>query len=142
MLFCFPEPWMNIFCSSGLSSSSSERRTSSSSLANAILPGRDLVHMVNKGSIQSIEDNLKAIQNYPQPSTYMKIQAFLGLTGHYRCFIRHYVHKVEPLNAHLSGDGASKKGEALELSEAAKATFAELKEVVLSAPVLAFTDFD
>ena len=38
-------------------------------------------------------------------------------------------------------DGTSKKGEALELSQAAKAIFMELKEIVLPAPVLAFADF-
>ena len=47
-----------------------------------------LAHKVSKAGVQPSDINVKAIAEYAPPQTYTKIRAFLGLMGHYRCFIK------------------------------------------------------
>ena len=76
------------------------------------------------------------------PQAYIKIQAFLGLIGHYWQFITGFAHVAQPLHEHLSGEGASKKSKQVMLTNDAHIAFEMLKEACLEAPVLAFADFD
>ena len=46
-----------------------------------------------------------------QSVTFSKRRAFLGLGGHYRRFIKGFACIAQPLNNHLTGEGASKKFE-------------------------------
>ena len=55
------------------------------------------------------------------PQTYTKIQAFLGLVGHYLQFIKGFTYIMQPLHKHLSGEGVSKKNEGITLMEDALA---------------------
>ena len=57
----------------------------------------------------------------------MEIQAFLGLVGHYRQFIKGFAWIAQPLNEHLAGEGASRKSEWVLLSEDALDAFQVLK---------------
>ena len=70
-----------------------------------------LVHQVSKEGVQPSNSNLRAITVCALPQTYIKIQAFLGLVGHYQWFIKGFVHIAQPLNRLLSGEGASRKSE-------------------------------
>ena len=72
----------------------------------------------------------------------MEIQAFLGLVGHYRQFIKVFACVAQPLHEHLSWEGAHKKSEQVMLMVKAKGTFKTLKKACLKAPVLAFADFN
>ena len=47
-----------------------------------------LAHKVSKAGIRPSNINVKAIAEYAPPQTYTEIRAFLGLVGHYRCFIK------------------------------------------------------
>ena len=71
----------------------------------------------------------------------MEIQAFLGLIGHYKQFIKGFAWIAQPLNEHLAGEGASRKSEWVLLSEDALEAFQALKQAFMSSPVLAFTDY-
>ena len=75
------------------------------------------------------------------PQNYTEVCAFLVLVGHYRRFIKGFVHIVQPLNEHLTGEGASRKSEQVSLSEDALKAFAVLKQVCMTAPVLAFANY-
>ena len=44
-------------------------------------------HMSKKGVLPS-KKNLQAIAECPTPDTYTKVKSFVGLVGHYRCFIK------------------------------------------------------
>ena len=78
---------------------------------------------------------------HPPPQTYTEVHAFLGLVGHHRRFIRGFAHIVQPLNEHLTGEGASRKSEQVSFLEDALKAFKALKQVCMTAPVLAFTDY-
>ena len=70
-----------------------------------------LAHQVSKQVVQHSDANLKAIAECALPWTYMEIQAFLGLMGHYRQFIKGFAQTAQPLNEHLTREGASGKSE-------------------------------
>ena len=100
-----------------------------------------LAHKVSKEGIRPSNTNVRAIAKYAPPQTYTEIRAFLGLVGHYRCFIKGFAQIAQPLNEHLAGEGASQKSEQVLLSEEALKAFEELKQACMQSPVLAFADY-
>ena len=70
-----------------------------------------LVHQVSKEGVQPRDSNLRAIAECALPQTYMEIQAFLNLVGHYWQFIKDFTCTAQLLNRLLSGEGASRKSE-------------------------------
>ena len=69
------------------------------------------------------------------------MHAFLGLVGHYRRFIKGFAHIAKPLSEHLAGEEASRKSEWVSFSEDALKAFETLKQVYMTAPILAFADY-
>ena len=100
-----------------------------------------LAHKVSKEGVWPSDINMRAIAKYAPPQTYTEIKAFLGLVGHYRCFIKGFAWIAQPLNEHLAGEGASQKLEWVSLSEEALKAFEALKQACIQSPVLAFTDY-
>ena len=100
-----------------------------------------LAHKVSKEGIRPSNINVRAITEYAPPQTYTEIRAFLGLVGHYICFIKGFAQIAQPLNEHLAGEGASQKLERVSLLEEALKAFEELKQACMQVPVLAFTDY-
>ena len=92
--------------------------------------------------LQPSKENLKAVAEFALPQTYMEIWAFLHYVGHYWQFIKGFACITQPLHKYLSGEDASKKSKWVMLTEEAKDTFGTLKKVSLTAPVLAFADFN
>ena len=85
-------------------------------------------------------DNLKAIAKYPEPMMYTATKGFIGLTGHYRHFIKDFAKITEPLHDYARGNTAKKRRELVVLNETARNAFHKLKKAVMSAPVLAYPD--
>ena len=100
-----------------------------------------LAHQVSKWGVQPSNTNLKAIAECAPPQTYTEIQAFLGLVGHYRQFIKGFAQIAQPLNKHLAGEGASRKSEWVSLSENVLEAFQTLKRACMISPVLAFANY-
>ena len=71
----------------------------------------------------------------------MEVHAFLGLVGHYKRFIKGFIHIAKPLSEHLAGEGASRKSEWVSLTAEALRAFKALKQVCMTAPILAFADY-
>ena len=71
---------------------------------------------------------------------YTTIKGFIGLMGHYRCFIKDFAKIVDPLHEYARGDTARKKKERVVLNKASRDAFYKLKKAVMSAPVLAYPD--
>ena len=100
-----------------------------------------MANQVSKEGVQPSNLNLKAIAECTPPQTYTEVHAFLGLVGHYRRFIKWFTWIAQPLNDHLTGEGASKKSEWVSLSEDALKAFEALKQACMTAPALAFADY-
>ena len=100
-----------------------------------------LAHQVSKQGVWPSNTNLKAIAECTPLQTYTEIQAFFGLVGHYRWFIKSFAWIAQPLNKHLAGEGASRKLEQVLFSENALEAFQALKQACMSSPVLAFANY-
>ena len=86
------------------------------------------------------QDNLKAIAEYPEPTTYTSICGFIGIIGHYPQFIEDFAKIAEPLHNYTRGDLHKKKKESLTLNKKAKEAFNVLKKAIMTAPVLTYPD--
>ena len=85
--------------------------------------------------------NLQAIAECALPQTYMEVHAFLSLMDNYRRFIKGFAHIAQPLSEYLAWEGASRKSEWVLLTEDALRAFKALKQVCMTAPILAFADY-
>ena len=47
-----------------------------------------LAHHVSQKGVLPSKKNLESIAQCPRPDTYTKVKSFVGLVGHYRCFIK------------------------------------------------------
>ena len=70
------------------------------------------------------------------------MKSFVGLTGHYRCFIKGFAKIAVPLYDLTSGNNKDKKSEHVDLSPEALEAFDRLKAACLQAPIPAFPDFN
>ncbi|XP_061337713.1 uncharacterized protein LOC133284661 [Gastrolobium bilobum] len=76
----------------------------------------------------------KAILEWPIPTSATQVRAFLGLSGYYCRFIRHYASIAAPLTDLLTKEGFS-------WSSAAEEAFTKLKKSLTTAPILALPNF-
>ena len=101
-----------------------------------------LAHHVSRKGVHPSKKNLKSIVQCLPPDTYTKVKAFVGLVGHYQCFIKSFAKIAAPLYDLTSRDNKDKKSEHVNLSPEARETFDCLKAACLQAPILAFPDFN
>ena len=101
-----------------------------------------LAHHVSKEGVWPSKKNLESIAQCPPPDTYTKVKSFVGLVGHYRCFIKGFAKIAVPLYDRTSGENKDKKSEHVNLSPEAWEAFERLKANCLQAPILAFPDFN
>jgi transposase InsO family protein len=74
------------------------------------------------------------VQNWPQPTSKLELQSFLGFVNFYRRFIQDFSHHARPLFNLTKADASWKWGTAEEDA------FSKLKELITSAPVLESPD--
>ena len=101
-----------------------------------------LAHHVSQKGVLPSKKNLESIAQCPPPDTYTKVKSFVGLVGHYRCFIKGFAKIAAPLYDLTSGDNKDKKSEHVDLSPEAREAFDRLKAACLQAPILSFPDFN
>ena len=101
-----------------------------------------LAHHVSQKGVLPSKKNLESIAQCPPPDTYTKVKSFMGLVGHYRCFIKRFAKIAAPLYDLTSGDNKDKKSEHVNLSPEAREAFDHLKAACLQAPILSFPDFN
>ena len=101
-----------------------------------------LVHHVSQKGVLPLKKNLESIAQCPHLDTYTKVKSFVGLVGHYRCFIKGFAKIAAPLHDLTSGNNKDKKSEHVNLSPEAHEAFDCLKTACHQAPILAFQDFN
>lgn len=92
-----------------------------------------LGHFVTKEGVSTDPNKIRAIQEWPTPSTVKQLHSFLGLTGYYQRFIHNYGIICRPLHDLLRKD-------AFIWSNVAEDAFQQLKQALTTAPVLAMPD--
>ena len=100
-----------------------------------------LAHHVSQKGVLLSKKNLESIAQCPPLDMYTKVKSFVGLVGHYRCFIKGFAKIAAPLYDLTSGDNKDKKLEHVDLSSEACEAFDHLKAACLQAPILSFPDF-
>jgi hypothetical protein len=81
------------------------------------------------------DSKIESIRTWPVPTNLKELRGFLGLSGYYRKFIKHYAIISQPLMALL------KKGTLFIWSADADLAFGILKQALMTAPMLALPDF-
>ncbi|XP_024014856.1 uncharacterized protein LOC112088827 [Eutrema salsugineum] len=92
--------------------------------------------VVSSQGLQVDQDKIKAIQEWPTPTTIGHVRSFHGLASFYRRFVKDFSTIAAPLTAVIKKDVAFKWGK---LQEEA---FQKLKNRLTHAPVLVLPDFD
>ena len=101
-----------------------------------------LAHHVSQKGVLPLKKNLESIAQCPPLDTYTKVKSFVGLVGHYRCFIKGFAKIAALLYDLTSGNNKDKKSEHVDLSPKAREAFNRLKAACLQAPILSFPDFN
>ena len=101
-----------------------------------------LGHKVSEEGMKPGEEGLKSIAEMAPPRNYTEIRRFLGATGFFRCFIKNYARIARPLNDLLEGEASKWKAQPVDLTPEAVEAFNLLKTKCVTAPVLAFADFE
>lgn len=95
-----------------------------------------LGHRVSGSSIAPDPEKLKAVVDWPIPSSVPDVRKFLGFANYFRRFIDHYSFISRPLEE-MTGKGAH-----FEWNEARQCAFEQLKRALLQAPVLRLANVD
>ena len=101
-----------------------------------------LGHRVSADRMKPGTENVEGIAEMAPPTMYTGIRRFLGATGFYRRFIKGYAKIAQPLNDLISNENSKLKGQEVKLMVEALDAFHKLKVKCMTAPVLAFADFE
>ena len=93
-----------------------------------------LAHHGSQKGVLSSKKNLESIAQCLPPDTYTKVKSFVGLVGHYRCFIKGFAKIAVPLYDLTSGNNKDKKLEHIDLSPEALEAFDHLRQPVFRLP--------
>ena len=95
---------------------------------------RFLGHVVGADGISVDPEKIRAIIDWPAPTTPTEVRSFLGLAGYYRRFVRDFSKIAAPLTA------LTKKDTRCEWTEKCESAFRILKERLTMTPVLALLE--
>lgn len=95
-----------------------------------------LGHMIEKGKIYPIKDNVKAIKEFPRPTTRKMVRQLLGKINFYHKFIDHCTQRLNPLHNLL------KKDEKFIWTNECENCFQQIKQYLCSTPILAIYDHE
>ncbi|GFV25851.1 retrovirus-related Pol polyprotein from transposon 297 [Trichonephila clavipes] len=97
-----------------------------------------LGHRIGSGSRSPSDLKIKAIADFPRPTTKTHVRSFLGLVGYYSHYIPNYSTIASPLTDALKG---KIKKEKITWDEKCGKAFEELKAKLVTQPILFAPDF-
>ena len=95
-----------------------------------------LGHVVSSEGVETDPKKVSCNQEWPTPKDVKELRQFLGLASYYRRFIKSFALKASPLYR------LTEKGRRWEWTKECGESFATLKQTLVSAPILAFPNFD
>lgn len=106
---------------------------------NFCLPSlKYLGFVVDRHGLRTDPDKVKAMLDYPVPKTATEVKRFIGMCSWYRRFVKDYSTITAPVNALLKGRRKSQK---VVWNEEADDAFRQIKQALVSAPILSSPDF-
>ena len=100
-----------------------------------------LGHTVDSNGISPLDSKVKAIVEFPQPTSQRKLRQFLGLINFYHRFLKNAAQILHPLNTLLSTPKKHTSKELVWTTEATQA-FHTIKEVIAKATLLSHPKLD
>ena len=97
---------------------------------------RYLGHIVSEEGIATDPSKITAVSNWPAPLCKKDVQRFLGLANYYRRFIKGFADIAKPLQRLVE------KNSLFEWTDACQNAFTHLRQCLVTAPVLAFPDYE
>ena len=94
-----------------------------------------LGHVVTKDGIRPDPAKTEKMRGYPTPTDVSQVRQFLGLASYYRRFVPGFARIASPLHALLKKDAVFQWGTECDMA------FQQLKQALISAPVLAYPQF-
>lgn len=95
-----------------------------------------LGHLITQNGVKPNPNKVDAIENFPEPQTPKDVKSFLGLAGYYRRFIPNFAKLSKPLTHLLQKDVP------FLFDAACKSAFTELKNALMSDPILRYPNFE
>ena len=89
--------------------------------------------VVSDEGVKTDPKKVKVVQDWPEPRTVKEVESFMGLASYYRRFVENFAKVAKPLNELRSGSWCWGKRQ--------KDAFQQLKDLLCSAPILAYADF-
>ncbi|KAL0549347.1 hypothetical protein IC582_013828 [Cucumis melo] len=93
-----------------------------------------LGHVVSKAGVSVDPAKIEAVTGWTRPSTVSKVRSFLGLAGYYRRFVENFSRIATPLTQ------LTRKGAPFVWSKACEDSFQNLKQKLVTAPILTVPD--
>ena len=91
-----------------------------------------LGHVVSARGIECDPDKIQAVKDWPVPRSVTQVRQFLGFAAYYRKFISHFSETAQPLT------NLMKKSVGFYWDEKCQHAFETLKQLLVTAPVLAY----
>lgn len=93
-----------------------------------------LGHIVSSEGIRVDPAKIEAVMNWERPRTPTEVRSFMGLAGYYRRFVKDFSKIATPLTK------LTRKNQKFEWDDKCEESFQELKQRLVTAPVLALPD--